>query len=59
MKNLKKTWLKEEFILVIPELLAAASQNIEILNDAEPIDFMRLLLTDELASMPLPMTKNQ
>ena len=48
---MKQTWLKEEFISVIPELIAEAGQSIEVLNDAEPIDFMRLLLTVELLQL--------
>ena len=42
---------KRRIISVIPELLAEAGQSIEVLNDAEPIDFMRLLLIVELLQL--------
>ena len=48
---MKKTWTKEEFAPVIPEFTADAGLNIEILNDAGPINFVRLFLTDDLLDL--------
>ena len=48
-----KKWTKEKFSPAIAEFTADVGLNIETLNNAEPINFVKLFVTDDLLELIL------